>query len=200
MHWIEEGLLRCCYGLELSHHLSKGGVLLRVGPHSGETGAINQSSTSQLLPVFMLQFLLISSCFLHTAALTFQRLFPPHTLTIIVFPSSTAERANRERGRERKSGWEEISNTAVPLPPGLSGHSVGVIYSKVYSVHGDKMKTNRALTKVRKTFWNLLSLHEVLFYCLTGSLEKQISTEPTAWPSVCLYVCLSVCLSVYHRC
>lgn len=66
--------------------------------------AINQSCTSQLLPVFMLQFLLISSCFAHSSLSTFQRLFPSRTLTIIVFPSSTAERADRERGRERESG------------------------------------------------------------------------------------------------
>lgn len=117
----------------------------------------------------------------------------PHPpLTIIVFPSSAAERANRER--ERK--WvREISSTAVPWPPGLSGQNVGIIYSKVYPFHGDnEWNQTKRWQNEKVTFWNLLSLHEVFFYCLTGSLEKQISTEPTAWPSVCVSVCLYVCL------
>lgn len=68
-----------------------------------EMGAVNQSSTSQLLPVFMLQSLLISSCF---ASLSSSALSPPRTLTITVFPSSTAEKAGREKGGERKKMGE----------------------------------------------------------------------------------------------
>lgn len=161
-----------------------------------ENGAINQSCTSQLPTVFMLQFLLISSCFAHSSLSTFQRLFPSRTLTIIVFPSSTAERADRER--ERK--WvRKISSTAVPWPPGLSGHTVGVIYSKVYLFHGDKMKTNQALTKWESNIlkpsqsaWGVFLLSDRLF----GKTDKHW----TYCLTVCLCVFLSVCLSVYHIC
>lgn len=143
----------------------------------------------------MLQFLLISSCFAHSSLSTFQRLFPSRTLTIIVFPSSTAERADRERGMR---GVREISNTAVPWPPGLSGHTVGVIYSKVYSFHGDKMKTNQALTKWESNIlkpsqsaWGVFLLSDRLF----GKTDKHWTYCLTVCLSVCLYVCLSVSLS-----
>ena len=158
-------------------------------------GSINQSSTSQLLPVFMLQFLLISTCFAHSSLSSLRHLFFP-LLTVIVFPSSAAERADRERGKERRRWLREISNTAVPWPPGLSGHTVGIIYSKVYSFHGDKMKTNQALTKWESNIlkpsqsaWGVFLLSDRLF----GKTDKHW----TYCLTVCLFVCLYVRLSVY---
>lgn len=118
--------------------------------------------------------------------------FLPVLLTIVIFPSSAAERADRER--ERK--WvREISNTAVPWPLGLSGQTVGVIYSKVYPFHGDKMKTNQALTKWEsdilkpsQSAWGVFLLSDRLF----GKTDKHWTYCLTVCLSVCLFVCTSV--------
>lgn len=73
-----------------------------------------------------------------------------------------------------------------PSPPPRSAHSGCYILERLpfppnENKHGEKVM-----------FWNLLSLFEMFFCCSTGSLEKQISTEPTAWPPPVCPDCLSV--------
>ncbi len=101
---------------------------------------------------------------------------------------------SRQGERERERKWvRQISSTTVHRPPGLAGHTVGVLYSKVYSFHGDQMKTNRALTKwdsnilkPSQSAWGVFLLSDRLF----GKTDKH-------W-TYCLTVCLSVCLSIIY--
>lgn len=155
-------------------------------------GAINQSCPSQLPPGFLLWFLLSSSCFVHSSLL-----LPPSTyflpvpLTIIVFPSSAAERAGRERERERKEvgerdKWHSSALTSWSLWSDCGRY---ILESLLFPWRQNENKLSadkneKVTLKPSQSAWGVFLLSDRLF----GKTDKH-------W-TYCLTVCLSVCLSV----
>lgn len=126
--------------------------------------------------------------------LTSQHLLPPCTFNHHRFSIKRCwkswQRERKEVGERDK--WHSSALTSWSLWSDCGRY---ILESLLFPWRQNENKLSA--NKMRKWLWNLLSLHEVFFYCLTGSLEKQISTEPTAWPSVCLSVSVSACLSVH---